>query len=316
MQESPTSNLPPVVLVLVYGPVGAGKTTLLRGVHLPGNIKLRAIEFDDALSKVMKEDQTFDSSFWHRALEDFFQSTVHAIENALAERSDSAVTVVVAIDNFYYRSMRRRFYHLAMSFNELKAKRVAFGSLCIIAPLSTCLQRNNARDPKSRIPDEVVQSIFDRLEIGPIGKPKSDLMFDSGTEGLDFFSRQFLEFVLQLTRSCEFCPVALSTPLPEPKNIRKIYDERIRSVAGRIMTQYMERLSRSNSTSGASKVSKEDLKQKGAELSALKSIQQKRLREAVVVEREEYFVDLAATEMEALYTQWIHQLTSLSQINN
>ncbi|RQM14221.1 hypothetical protein DD237_003312 [Peronospora effusa] len=80
-------------------------------------------------------------------------------EYTSARRSGSAHQMVLLIDdNFQYRSLRKRFFHLAT-----KAK-CGFGLVYVNTPITTCRERNAVRGDSARVPDEVFERMVTVFE--------------------------------------------------------------------------------------------------------------------------------------------------------
>ena len=69
--------------------------------------------------------------------------------------------VIVLDDNMYYRSMRKRWYHLC------REASCAYHQLFLQAPVDLCLERNKLRKPAAQVPDFSIQHMAEVFEWPP-----------------------------------------------------------------------------------------------------------------------------------------------------
>ncbi|XP_060664303.1 L-seryl-tRNA(Sec) kinase [Drosophila nasuta] len=73
--------------------------------------------------------------------------------------NESSNYLIVCDDNHYYHSMRYKLYQLCRSRGCLYAQ------LYLATPLSTCLQRNAAREQQHQVPAAIIEQMHKRLEV-------------------------------------------------------------------------------------------------------------------------------------------------------
>eukprot|EP00644_Phytophthora_capsici_P004152 jgi/Phyca11/109662/e_gw1.17.588.1 len=144
------------VLVLVCGLPGAGKTTLVKQlVATACSISSRLherISFDDLYEQhVTAEGKPgeFDPEKWKMCQQDMLKRLVLLVD-----------------DNFQYRSLRKRFFHLTAKLN------CGFGVLYVDVPLDICRERNAGRNKREQVPSEVFERMAAAFE-PPNGRQNS-----------------------------------------------------------------------------------------------------------------------------------------------
>lgn len=138
--------------MLLVGLPASGKSTLAR--KLTETEGVVAIEFDKLERELDKEGSEFSIEHWQAARDTAFQQCSEALV-----RQD--VRVVVMDDNFYYRSMRKRYFHLA---REL---RVGYLEVHLEMPVEEAMRRNKEREVKPgqlAVPEHVIVKMASKLE--------------------------------------------------------------------------------------------------------------------------------------------------------
>lgn len=130
---------------------------------------------------------TQNTSFDSNDLEAWRNSRVRALEilkDALTKHftgdGDASSLLILMDDNFHLRSMRRDVYRscqemLAMpplkSINERFPIQIGFSTVYFSTPVEVCLQRNNSRSGKERIPVDVINRMASAMETPDESKP-------------------------------------------------------------------------------------------------------------------------------------------------
>ncbi|KAG1708413.1 hypothetical protein DVH05_025092 [Phytophthora capsici] len=163
------------VLVLVCGLPGAGKTTLVKQlVATACSISSRLherISFDDLYEQhVTAEGKPgeFDPEKWKMCQQDMLKRVSNRLkeQNDPVHRNECNQLVLLVDDNFQYRSLRKRFFHLTAKLN------CGFGVLYVDVPLDICRERNAGRNKREQVPSEVFERMAAAFE-PPNGRQNS-----------------------------------------------------------------------------------------------------------------------------------------------
>ncbi|KAE8895858.1 hypothetical protein PF005_g2212 [Phytophthora fragariae] len=161
------------ILVLVCGLPAAGKTTLVKQLVDNGNNESRLYErisFDDLYDQMAAADEDckpseFDPDKWKASQQAMVLHVTTRLEQQSASIRENGTTqqlVLLVDDNFQYRSLRKRFFHLAVQLN------CGFAVLYVNVGADICRERNKARgmnrNEDVRVPDEVFQRMAEVFE--------------------------------------------------------------------------------------------------------------------------------------------------------
>ncbi|KAH7476665.1 L-seryl-tRNA(Sec) kinase [Phytophthora ramorum] len=157
------------VLVLVCGLPAAGKTTLVKHLVARGSVSTRLYErisLDDLYEQVMVGGEDckptdFDPDKWKACQQEMVARVGKRLKQHEAPpiTNDAAQQLVVLVDdNFQYRSLRKRFFHLATKLN------CGFALLYVNVPTEICLERNAARSGGARVPAGVFERMANAFE--------------------------------------------------------------------------------------------------------------------------------------------------------
>ncbi|KAL7484883.1 hypothetical protein ACHAW6_010495 [Cyclotella cf. meneghiniana] len=80
--------------------------------------------------------------------------------------------LIIMDDNFHLKSMRRDIYRTCQEFlTELSTSTIGFITLYVSTPLEVCIEQNNKREGKQRVPEVVVRRMADVIEPPDPSKP-------------------------------------------------------------------------------------------------------------------------------------------------
>ncbi|CAJ1365384.1 unnamed protein product [Effrenium voratum] len=146
-------------LLLVCGLPGCGKSTFCKELVARGGEESwqgtsRWIHFCyDEVERTLRTDESqFDPETWQAA-----RAKISGDVAALLDNSDGRI-VIVLDDNMYYRSMRKRWYHLC------RDRGCAYHQVFLQAPLDVCLERNQRRDLVARVPKFSIEHMAEAFE--------------------------------------------------------------------------------------------------------------------------------------------------------
>jgi tRNA uridine 5-carbamoylmethylation protein Kti12 len=164
-----------VVVVLVYGLPGSGKTTLVR--QLAKSLRavggaVDVVELDASLHDLVAAEGEFRPEHWHVAFDEFRRLIVEAVHRGMEtpRAPDSSPSLVIAVDNMQYRSLRQRILRDVAGVNAASSSRAGFATVCVGCPPSLCAARNMRRTGPHRVPDAVVHVMARQLEVGPVAR--------------------------------------------------------------------------------------------------------------------------------------------------
>lgn len=150
-------------IILLCGLPACGKTTLCTSLNQIWRknkaLNVRIISIDTFYKK-----STFDPSDWHAAREDAYRTTAKVLE------TDG---IVIVDDTMFYRSMRRKYFSLAVEYHA------AFRIVRVSCSFETCMERNKERST-GRIPENVIRHVNNVFE-----EPESNLYWESSVFEFD-----------------------------------------------------------------------------------------------------------------------------------
>ena len=133
-------------LLLVCGLPGSGKTSFCRALVAQGGLGAKWVHvcYDEVEQGLRFDQSKFDPDTWQQAR----MKVVSDVRQLLEASSASEHGMVIVLDdNMYYRSMRKRWYHLCRECS------CAYRQLFLQASEEVCIQRNEQRDARSRVPE-------------------------------------------------------------------------------------------------------------------------------------------------------------------
>eukprot|EP00439_Symbiodinium_sp_Y106_P051350 s100_g6.t2 len=147
-------------LILVCGLPGSGKTSFSRDLVVQGGLGAKWVHFcyDEVEQQMRSEQSKFDPEAWQQARAKVASDVRSMLE--VCSASEERV-VIVLDDNMYYRSMRKRWYHLC------REASCAYHQLFLQAPVDLCLERNKLRKPAAQVPDFSIQHMAEVFEWPP-----------------------------------------------------------------------------------------------------------------------------------------------------
>eukprot|EP01119_Soliformovum_irregulare_P024346 TRINITY_DN8704_c0_g1_i1.p1 TRINITY_DN8704_c0_g1~~TRINITY_DN8704_c0_g1_i1.p1 ORF type:complete len:293 (+),score=57.92 TRINITY_DN8704_c0_g1_i1:31-909(+) len=153
-----------VCLLLLCGLPGAGKSTLSKCMRivfpevcsdhqLDG--KLECVEYD-AVMRDEQKDQKWTPEMWRFVRSDLVPKRV---QEAIAEgQNRNGVTIILLDDNFYFRSMRKMYFQMAQQHD------IGFIQLFLDTDIETAQRRNQEREVRNRVPENIIQSMAQKFE--------------------------------------------------------------------------------------------------------------------------------------------------------
>ena len=147
-------------LILVCGLPGSGKTSFSRALVEQGGLGARWVHFcyDEVEQQMRSEQSKFDPEAWQQARAKVASDVRSMLEACSASEERM---VIVLDDNMYYRSMRKRWYHLC------RETSCAYHQLFLQAPVDLCLERNRLREPVAQVPEFSILHMAEVFEWPP-----------------------------------------------------------------------------------------------------------------------------------------------------
>lgn len=223
-------------IVLLVGLPGAGKTTFAKILSQTNEAASCAtVSFDEVLpleeQKALSTAPSSSDNKWKLARQDMKDR----VRKEMTERNDNVIVFVD--DNNYYRSMRHEYYQLA---RELQ---VGFCQFYLkVSDITTALESNAQRPDHTRVPDDVVRNMAERIEPpDPLANSWESFSFDIDVDSWRKDSEQFLPTVKSVIEAAAASPVAplvdaeparRESRLANDKSLMHRVDKRLRKIVG------------------------------------------------------------------------------------
>jgi tRNA uridine 5-carbamoylmethylation protein Kti12 len=178
-----------VLVIMVCGLPGAGKSLLVRewtqqSSQYWDKNDVAVLEYDELEERLWKEAEEEES--WavqdddeSRSLRTWRRSRKVALEQLskyLLQKDNDTLSILIMVDNFYLRSMRKQIYRTLSTALLLQAERISsrqpyyLATVWLDTPVSICLERNQGR--KQAVPDDVIARMHKRFE-SPLDNPET-----------------------------------------------------------------------------------------------------------------------------------------------
>jgi tRNA uridine 5-carbamoylmethylation protein Kti12 len=160
----------PKSIILLCGLPGSGKSTLCQKLVQSLSCESKYILCVDDIEKSFQRGETWSADAWHASKKHAYAEAKRILSASVGSKENENLVILVD-DNFYYKSMRRRYYQLCQEFECL------FLILYLQVPLEVCLKRNESSDRirrGNRVEVNVIMNMAKKLEI------PGDAYFESG----------------------------------------------------------------------------------------------------------------------------------------
>jgi len=189
-------------IVVLVGLPGAGKTTFAKRLGKTTVSFDEVLPLDQQRALAAGADGEPQAGEWKLARRDMRDR----VRGALL----GGCQVVVVDDNNYYRSMRYEYHQLARELNA------GFCQIYLkVSDITTALESNAKRPDATRVPDDVVRNMTERLEApDPLSHPWESFSFAIDVETWRTDPDQLVPTVMSVIEAAGASPVA---PLPDGK---------------------------------------------------------------------------------------------------